>query len=71
MHLVEISIFSLNHVIVRLAKTMNNLLKHFSMLEIDLFYFWMEAVTMEELFAYIFENLQKIWFKRSIYLSSA
>ena len=28
MHLVEISIFSLNHVIVRLTKIMNNLLKH-------------------------------------------
>ena len=28
MHLVEISIFSLNHVIVRLTKIMNNLLQH-------------------------------------------
>ena len=28
MHLVEVSIFSLNHVIVRLTKVMNNLLKH-------------------------------------------
>ena len=28
MHLVEISIFSLNHVIVRLTKIMNNLLEH-------------------------------------------
>ena len=28
MHLVEISIFSVNHVIVRLTKIMNNLLKH-------------------------------------------
>jgi hypothetical protein len=28
MHLVEISIFSINHVIVRLTKIMNNLLKH-------------------------------------------
>ena len=27
-HLVEISIFSLNHVIIRLTKIMNNLLKH-------------------------------------------
>ena len=28
MHLVEISIFSLNHVILRLTKIMNNLLEH-------------------------------------------
>ena len=28
MHLVEMSIFSLNHVIVRLTKIMKNLLKH-------------------------------------------
>ena len=28
MHLVEISIFSLNHVTVRLTKVLNNLLKH-------------------------------------------
>ena len=28
MHLVEISIFSLNHVVVRLAKIMNNLLEN-------------------------------------------
>ena len=32
MHLVEISIFSLNHVIVRLTKIMNNLLKHLKIL---------------------------------------
>ena len=28
MHLVEISLFSLNHVIIRLTKIMNNLLEH-------------------------------------------
>ena len=32
MHLVEISIFSLNHVIVRLTKIMNNLLEHLKIL---------------------------------------
>ena len=32
MHLVEISIFSLNHVIVRLTKIMNNFLEHLKIL---------------------------------------
>ena len=35
MHLVEISIFSLNHVTVRLTKIMNNLLKHFKISDLE------------------------------------